>query len=72
MEKLNCELEKEKMITNCMYRQIQIDVQKRKWNELKIRDKKFTYIVVVDFGLVKSTRKTRKLIRMKWLITGKS
>ena len=27
--------------------------------ELKIRDKKFTYIVVVDFGLVKSTRKKR-------------
>ena len=32
---------------------------KRKWNDLKIRDKKFTYIVVVDFGLVKSTRKKR-------------
>ena len=32
---------------------------KRKWSELNIRDKKFTCITVVDFGVVKSTRMKR-------------
>ena len=33
---------------------------RRKWSELTIRDKKFTYILVVDYGVVRSTRKYSK------------
>ena len=34
---------------------------KRKWSELELRDKKFTCLTVVDYGVVRSTRKKRKV-----------
>ena len=34
---------------------------RKKWSELTLRDKKFTYILVVDYGVVRSTRKYRKV-----------
>ena len=35
---------------------------KRKWSELQLRDKKFTCLIVVDYGVVRSTRKKKRKV----------